>query len=237
MPTTLTDEQELFDWNEAMARRYDPESYHLRSNWLIRWIERRRVRAILDLLDGADGHDVLEVGCGAGNVLERVTAAELYGLDLSPYLLAKAQRRLWSRQAKLIQANAETLPFRSGRFKRLICTEVLEHVRDPRRVIAEIARIAAPGSVIVISVPNEGWIDSVKKMIRGLGLGHLLLKGQGENAYSSPDEMTDAWHLHRFNLALLYQVSGNILRVQTIRRIPFVFLPLRYVVAFELITR
>jgi SAM-dependent methyltransferase len=218
-----------------MARRYDPEAYHLRSNWLVRWIERRRVRAILHFLKATQGNEVLEIGCGAGNVLEQVGAAQLYGLDLSPYLLAKSQRRLAGRQAKLIQANAEKLPFVKDYFHHLMCTEVLEHVRDPRQVIAEIARVAAPGAVIVISVPNEAWIDSVKRVIRALGLSWLFLKGYGENAYSSPNDMTDAWHLHRFDLGLLHDVTANIIRVRHVRAIPFALLPLRYVVACELV--
>ena len=48
-----------------MSRKYDSESYHLRSNFLIRWIERRRVQVILDFLQAGPADLVVEVGCGS----------------------------------------------------------------------------------------------------------------------------------------------------------------------------
>jgi ubiquinone/menaquinone biosynthesis C-methylase UbiE len=236
MAKDFASERELFEWNEAMAHKYDPEAYHLRSNRLIRWIERRRVKAILHFLAASSSDTVLEVGCGAGNVLEQVRSRSLFGLDLSPFLLAKSQQRLAAKKAKLIQANAEKLPFVNGCFSRLICTEVLEHVRNPRQVICEMVRVASANAIVVISVPNEVWIDRVKGVIRNLGLKRLLLKGRGENAYDSPDEMLDAWHLHRFDLSLLRRIAAGTLHIRHIRAIPFTFLPLRYVVACELAT-
>ena len=229
MPIQLSDRQRFVQWNEEMARKYDPEAYHLRSNFLIRWIERRRVKAILDFLKPGRQDSVLEVGCGAGNVLEQVPAGQLHGIDLSTFLLKKSQSRLVQRQAGLVLANAERLPFADGRFERLVCTEVLEHVADPRQVVSEMARMATTGAVLVISVPNETWISRAKEMIHALGLSRWLLYGS-KDAYNSPDKMTDEWHLHSFDLALLREVSENILLIRQTKAIPFSFVPLRYVV-------
>ena len=44
-----------------------------------------------------------------------------------------------------VQADAETLPFRDAIFTRVECDAVLEHVRDPQRVMNEIVRVLAPG--------------------------------------------------------------------------------------------
>ena len=44
-----------------------------------------------------------------------------------------------------VAADAELLPFPAGVFTRVECDAVLEHVRDPGRVVAEIARVLAPG--------------------------------------------------------------------------------------------
>jgi ubiquinone/menaquinone biosynthesis C-methylase UbiE len=232
MPTRFDNESHFIQWNEEMARKYDPEAYHLRSNLLIRWVERRRVKAILCFLDAGQQDTVLEVGCGAGNVLEQVRFGRLHGLDLSTFLLRKSQRRLAHRQAKLIRANAERLPFADGRFCKLICTEVLEHVLDPRKVVREMARVATADAVLVISVPNEGWINRVKRIIHNLGLGRWLLQGS-EDSYSSPDQMTDEWHLHSFDLALLQEISKNVLLVRRIKAIPLGLIPLRYVVCCQ----
>jgi ubiquinone/menaquinone biosynthesis C-methylase UbiE len=225
---SFEDQGHFARWNEKMAHKYDPESYHLRSNVLIRWIERRRVRAITRFLDANRRDAVLEVGCGAGNVLEQVQLGQLYGIDLSAFLLQKSRQRLFHRQARLVRANAERLPFADGRFQKLVCTEVLEHVIDPRRVASEMARVATTDAVLVISIPNEGWINRIKKAVRAFGLERWLLRG-GEGAYSSPDRMTDEWHLHSFDLSLLKEVCEGILLIREVRAVPFKLIPLRYV--------
>ncbi len=228
MPIQLSNGQRFVQWNEEMARKYDPEAYHLRSYFLIRWIERCRVKAILDFLKPGRQDSVLEVGCGAGNVLEQVPAGRLHGVDLSTFLLKKSQSRLAQRQAGLVLANAERLPFADGQFGRLVCTEVLEHVSDPRQVVSEMARVATAGAVLVISVPNERWINRAKEMIRRLGLSRWLLHGD-KDTYNSPDNMTDEWHLHSFDLGLLQKISENILLIRQTKAIPLGLVPLRYV--------
>lgn len=234
MPTYFDGESHFTQWNEEMARKYDPEAYHLRSNFLIRWIERRRVRTILHFLNASQQDSVLEIGCGAGNVLEQVPSNQSYGIDLSTFLLKKSQNRLAQRQAKLAQANAERLPFSDRQFRKLICTEVLEHVLYPGKLVSEMARVATVDATLVISVPNEEWINRVKRMINALGLGRWLLKGD-KDSYSSPDQMTDEWHLHSFDLALLQEISKNILVIHKITAIPFSITPLRHVACCQVI--
>ena len=234
MTIKFNSETDFAQWNEEMAHKYDPEAYHLRSNFLIRWIERRRVKMILHFLCTKSQDTVLEIGCGAGNILEQIKSHQLHGIDLSTFLLKKSHHRLAPRQAKLAQANAERLPFVNQRFSKLVCSEVLEHVSNPRQVIAEIARVAEPNGVIVISVPNEVWIDRVKGIIRRLGLGRWLLQGNN-GSYNSPNQMTDEWHLHSFDLALLEEISKNILVIQQTKAVPLSFIPLRYVVCCQII--
>ncbi|MBI1880617.1 MAG: methyltransferase domain-containing protein [Chloroflexi bacterium] len=236
MPAQFDTQKQFVQWNEAMAHKYDPEAYHLRSNFLIRWIERRRVKTILKFLNTDYQDHVLEIGCGAGNILEQIPSKRLHGIDLSTFLTKKSQHRLASYQAILALSNAEQLPFADGRFRKLVCSEVLEHVSNPRRVICEMARVATTDAVLVISVPNEAWIDYVKGIIRRLGLGRWLLKG-GEGAYNSPTQMTDEWHLHSFDLLLLYEIIKNILVIRQTQAIPFSFLPLRYVARCQLINQ
>jgi 2-polyprenyl-3-methyl-5-hydroxy-6-metoxy-1,4-benzoquinol methylase len=232
MPVQFDTQEQFTQWNEVMAQKYDPEAYHLRSNFLIRWIERRRVKTILRFLDAGPHDAVLEIGCGAGNVLEQIPSDRLHGIDLSTFLLKKSQNRLAHCRAKLSQADGGQLPFANGQFRRLVCTEVLEHVPNPRQFISEMARVATANAIMVISVPNEVWINRVKGVIRALGLNRWLLQGS-DDAYKSPDKMTDEWHLHDFDLALLQKVSKDILIIRQIKAIPFRFIPLRYVVCCQ----
>lgn len=212
-------------WNEAMARRYDPEAYHLRSCFAIRWLERLRIGTILSFLEPRAQDRVLEVGCGAGNVLEQVPSRRLYGIDLSTHLIARSRLRLAHLHPHLAQADGVRLPFASDLFHKLICSEVLEHVPDPRSIVAEMARVAAPGAILVLSIPNERWINRTKRMTRALRLRSPLPRPD----YQFPEEMTDEWHLHSFSLPLLFEVCKGILVIRQVRGIPLSATPLRYV--------
>src|SRR5215468_9867226 len=111
MSSRPTDASSFTAWNEEMVQRYDPDAYHTRSPLPIRAIEALRVRAIVRLLDAAPHHRVLEVGCGGGNVLERVPGRR-FGIDLSPFILKKARNRLGD--VPLVRGDALHLPFRDG---------------------------------------------------------------------------------------------------------------------------
>ena len=108
------------EWNEAMIDVYDPEAYHTRSPWIIRGIIAMLLRRIQALLQITPGDRVLEVGCGAGNVLERLAGPRiLAGLDLSPRLLDKARSRC-PEGAVLLAGRAEQMPLRSGEWDKVL---------------------------------------------------------------------------------------------------------------------
>jgi ubiquinone/menaquinone biosynthesis C-methylase UbiE len=233
-PKRFETEKKFEHWNDEMAQRYDPEAYHERSFILIRWIERMRVNAILAFIKSSSHHRVLEVGCGAGNVLERVNSNHRVGIDLSTFLLDKARTRLRT-NASLVQANAEKIPLASAKFDRLICTEVLEHVQSPSSVLEEMARVAKDDAVIVISIPNEKMIDGIKTTARKLNLTFLFSANKGD--YAVPQKMTDEWHLHQFDINLLKNFLPTYLEIETVQAIPFFVFPLRFVVKIKLIGR
>lgn len=65
-----------------------------------------------------------------------------------------------------IVADAHALPFKDNEFSTVLCTEVLEHVRDPKTVLSEIYRVLKPGGVIILTTrfvyplhdtPHDYW--------------------------------------------------------------------------------
>jgi ubiquinone/menaquinone biosynthesis C-methylase UbiE len=225
------DLREFKSWNDAMVEKYDVEQFHNHPSPLIRYIERKRVRRILALLAARPGDRVLEIGCGAGNILAQIPSARRVGIDLAESLLAKAARRLVKR-GTLVQGDAEHLPFRDRAWERVYCSEVLEHIPSPGTALAEMHRIVAGGGVAVVSVPNERLINTLKAMLRASGLYRVLL-GVRSGDYQMPERMDDEWHLHVFDLAGLLAMIPPGLRVTRIEGIPFRWLPLRYVVRCE----
>jgi SAM-dependent methyltransferase len=54
----------------------------------------------------------------------------------------------------LLEGDALHLPFGSGIFDAVICSEVLEHIPDDKNVLREIHRVMKPGSILALSVPR-----------------------------------------------------------------------------------
>ena len=52
------------------------------------------------------------------------------------------------------------LPFEDGKFDTAICTEVLEHVEDPLKLVSEVSRMLKPGGYALIS---SGWATAYHK--------------------------------------------------------------------------
>jgi ubiquinone/menaquinone biosynthesis C-methylase UbiE len=222
---------EFKDWNERMLKKYDPDAFHHHSNPLIRFVERRRVDTIVKLMDIDKEDCVLEIGCGAGNVLERIDSGKLFGADISLSILSKARRKL-SNRADVFQGDAQNLPCKDEVFKQLVCSEVLEHLLSPSDALHEMARILKPSGVAVISVPNEVWINRIKSLLLRLGIFRWFVNRRGEYK-EMPERMEDEWHLHVFSLEEWLNLCRKWFKVTQLTRVPFFWLPLRYVIRLE----
>lgn len=116
-----------------------------------RWGATRRVVQMRphlwrDLSRDLDGKPVLEIGPGL-----RPTApvAGSYFVETS----ARAVNTLSRAGGRSIQAGDGFLPFRDASVDAVLALEVLEHVEEDRRLIAEMARVLRPGGLAVVSVP------------------------------------------------------------------------------------
>lgn len=123
-------------------------------NRLERLLVDRFLAAVERCLPDRSPERVLEVGVGEGHVSARVVArypdAQVVGIDLPhPELGAR-----WSaRGVDGVFADALRLPFAPASFDLVLAIEVLEHLRDPRAALAEIARVAS--AEVLLSVPLE----------------------------------------------------------------------------------
>ncbi|MDP6775657.1 MAG: class I SAM-dependent methyltransferase [Candidatus Latescibacteria bacterium] len=206
-----------------MARRYDPDLFHRHRNPVIRWLERMRVSAVVGSLGARPRDRILEVGCGAGNLLKAVPFGSLHGTDLSTYVLGKARRFLTDR-AVLTRSSGECLPYRDACFDRAYCSEVLEHVADPARAVAEMVRVLKPGGVLVLSVPNDDWVDRIKSLASKVGIYSWAFES---GDFRSPE--SNAWHLHRFDAADLRRLAGSQLVCGRMLELPSRAFPIHFV--------
>ncbi|MEW6304517.1 MAG: class I SAM-dependent methyltransferase [Verrucomicrobiota bacterium] len=116
------------------------------------------------------GARALDVGCGVGQVVGRLTQAgfEAYGVDVSEPNIERARK--FSDRCQLY--DGKRLPFPDGHFASVGALNVLEHVEEPEAFIVELARVVEQGGRIVLSSPNFfrvlGFRDYHPRM-RGLG--------------------------------------------------------------------
>lgn len=98
------------------------------------------------------GMDVLEVGCGTGLMMERVTplARRLVGVDVSPGMAAKAQQRGFH----VVEGSATRLPFADAQFDVSYAVKVMPHVQELSVALSELSRVTRQGGVVIVDFYN-----------------------------------------------------------------------------------
>ena len=91
---------------------------------------------------------VLDLGCGIGHSYERLAPRETVGVDLDAAALEGQ-----ARETRV--ADMRELPFADRSFASVLSVQSIEHVPDPERVLAEVARVLAPDGVAVFVTPNR----------------------------------------------------------------------------------
>ena len=107
---------------------------------------------------GGPGRRVLDLGCRSGAVTQHYLAGnEVVGLDAD----YAALRRAAERGIKPVHGNVEEpLPFDDRSFDVVVAGEMLEHIRAPEEVVAEVRRVLRPGGTFAGSVPNAFRLQS-----------------------------------------------------------------------------
>lgn len=121
-----------------------------------------------DRLRIGPGTRVLDMGCGAGRhafeayrrgadvVALDQDAAELADVERMFQAMAEAGEAGASGQAAAVLGDALNLPYPDHTFDVVIAAEVLEHIPDDDRAVAELTRVLKPGGVLAVSVPR--WL-------------------------------------------------------------------------------
>lgn len=218
-------EEDFARWNEEMSIRDNPDLHHNHPCCLMRRLERMRTDRILKYLGVRNSEHILDVGCGAGNMLGCIHTGSLYGIDLSSFLLELAAKRLGTR-ANLQKANAEAIPFDDNTFDKVFCSEVLEHTLRPQRVIDEMHRVLKTDGICAISFPNEAFTLYIKKLLGKVGIAHVLF---GQHAAASACSGVDHWHLHVFSRAVFAGIIAGKFKITDWSAIPTTLLPIKYI--------
>lgn len=145
-------EEEDYDWVAATDRIIGLESF----------FHRFRQRTILGLIRRyARPGRVLDAACGTGLFLRHLPAGSV-GLDINPRNLARARRNAPGKE--LVLGDVEALPFPDASFSTVVLTEILEHVPDPSKMLAEVWRVLTPGGIIIGSTPRRSILWRLRSL-------------------------------------------------------------------------
>ena len=140
----------------------DPEQYDdLADAWwdprgrfaMLHWIAEARARHVPPAPEG--GGLLLDLACGAGLLAPHVAGAGYrhVGLDLSAPALSQAR----DHGVVPVRGDVLHLPFRDEVADVVVAGEVLEHVDDPGRLLAEACRVLRPGGTLVLDTIAATW--------------------------------------------------------------------------------
>jgi len=109
---------------------------------------------------GTEPRRVLDLGCGAGFLSNYLAARghRVRGLDADAESLAVARAYDRTRTVEYHRGDACALPYPDASFDVVCAMDLLEHVEDPARLVAEASRVLAPGGVFVFHTFNRNWL-------------------------------------------------------------------------------
>lgn len=125
--------------------------------------EQRITRALLAMMRAEAPRHVLELGCGPGRLLRAVSksriAQRVTGVDLSPFMLERSQRRNRS-GVELVHSSGLDLPWDEPEFDAIVAAHYFGHLPPETRqpAVAEAARILKPGGTLY--VVDHAWHEA-----------------------------------------------------------------------------
>jgi ubiquinone/menaquinone biosynthesis C-methylase UbiE len=136
--------------------------------FFVRFLDASRVRALAFARSNPElafahlalkpGLSVLDCGCGTGDMLaliaRQVAPGAVCGGDLSSTMLAEARTRAAAMELANLRfesIDVQALPFADGSFDRVLATQLIVHVPDPRGALRQLCRVTAPKGLVAIA--------------------------------------------------------------------------------------
>lgn len=143
----------------------------------------------IELIELRPGMDALDVGCGPGALTEvlaeRLGPDHVKGIDPSKAFVAAARQRL--PDVRVVEGNAEDLPYADDSFDVVVAQLVVHFMRRPVPALREMSRVARPGGFIGATVWDHAGLKGpitplweAVRTVRPDETGESLLPGSGE---------------------------------------------------------
>jgi ubiquinone/menaquinone biosynthesis C-methylase UbiE len=167
----------------------------------------------ISFLDLRSRSKVLDVGCGTGFAVLRLASVLLYGkacgIDISSVMIRQASAKVPSTlrgNVEFLTSSSDQIPYATGTFDHVLCTNSFHHYPDPLRALREMSRVLRPGGQLVIldnapdlSLYTRAW-DYILRIIE-----------RGHVRYYSSQELGEMLHRAGFERAQLCHLRNHFL--------------------------
>jgi SAM-dependent methyltransferase len=125
------------------------------ANPITRYYHENRYAKIRSFLAGrlGKGARILDIGCGSSNW--NTDRLPVTGLDQNRDMLGYGMERGFIRKPIEWDLMKTPLPLKDGSFDIIVMSEVLEHLENPGKILAEASRILRKGGTLIITVPLD----------------------------------------------------------------------------------
>ena len=177
-----------------MTQTWDPQAYARNGAFV-----HELASGVLQWLDPQLGEYILDLGCGDGQLTQRVasTGAHVLGVDASAEMVAAARER----GVEAEQAAAEKLPFHDATFDAVFSNAALHWVRDQDAMMAQVHRVLKPGCRFVAEMGGHGNIAAIRVALMAVlerhGFGD---REDGVNYYPTAESYTRRLREHGFTV-------------------------------------
>ncbi|OGH42867.1 MAG: hypothetical protein A3B53_02360 [Candidatus Levybacteria bacterium RIFCSPLOWO2_01_FULL_42_15] len=178
---------------------------HMSQNPVQHFLIENFYQTMLNLAQPLDVSSLLDVGCGEGFTLAKFAEKKIgntfEGIDYSKDALSIGKKTFPN--LTLQHASIYDLPYQSSSFDLVICTEVLEHLKNPHQALKEVLRVSK--QYILLSVPNEPFFMLAN-----------FLRGKNVRSFGNDPEHINHWTIFSFQRFIKKQNA----EIKTIR-LPF----------------
>jgi 2-polyprenyl-6-hydroxyphenyl methylase / 3-demethylubiquinone-9 3-methyltransferase len=137
---------------------------------------------------------VLDLGCGGGFMSEALASrgADVIGIDPVVPLIETARRhaRIAYPAISYLAGRGESIPLADGSIDRIVCVDVLEHVDDVDRVLAESRRVLRSGGLFLFDTVNRNLLTRLAMVTLAEDLLRIIRRGTHDpDRFIRPEEL------------------------------------------------
>ena len=177
-----------------MTQTWDPQAYTREGSFV-----HKLAGGVVEWLDAQPGERILDLGCGDGQLTERLvaTGAVIAGVDASAEMVAAARGRGIAADC----APAEQLSYADASFDAVFSNAALHWVRGQDEMMTEVHRVLRPGGRFVAEMGGHGNIAAIHVALMAVLARHGYGdRESGVNYYPTPAGYTRRLERHGFSV-------------------------------------